>query len=371
MPLPSRWSFSVGLGSLWRRIRRSRGLSWIDALRAKWSAQEAAIRARWQAEADRIAAVEAESRKPKPRPPEKRTDRPRRWFALVVGINAYRRAPLRGCITDANRYEARIRRGARRDAETAADTYRQLGWEVETLLDSAATKVTVMARLMWAFAWAETGDRIVLIFSGHGTLLPDPDDPTGSIESLCMYDCLADNSTDTFVRGCLTLIEIMRLINRAPLGVEFTGIIDACHSGPKREQIPYFNAARLLGRPKPIQIPRYLAPPPELARPASRVRHFATMPRTKEIVSADGFEPIFLSGCRAEQTSADTVIDGIPCGAFSAHLLAAEARYPSAGQDALVEEAVSTLKRDEYDQVPVGAGSPGRLARRLPWAESA
>jgi hypothetical protein len=135
--------------------------------------------------------------------------------ALCVGINAYRRAPLNGCVADARRWAA---------------TLQGLGFEPPRLLvDGEATRERILRELASLIAGAQPGDVLVFQYAGHGTTVPDLDgdeasgDSPADDEALCPVD---------FDDGRLIIDDDLGAVLRTvPAGVRLTSFIDACHSG--------------------------------------------------------------------------------------------------------------------------------------------
>ena len=82
--------------------------------------------------------------------------------ALCVGINDYpgTGSDLRGCVNDARDWEKEL-----------ADR----GYEVQILLDGAATRAGMVEALTALINEAKEGDCLVFTFSGHGSWQPDDD----------------------------------------------------------------------------------------------------------------------------------------------------------------------------------------------------
>ncbi|MPY91449.1 MAG: peptidase C14 [Luteitalea sp.] len=135
--------------------------------------------------------------------------------ALCVGINAYRRKPLRGCVADAQAW---------------ARTLVALGFDTpQMLLDQQATRDRILGDLDAMVRSSRPGDVVVFQFAGHGTAVPDrsadelggdsPDDD----EALCPID---------FTEGRLVVDDdLAAIFQRIPDGVHVTAFIDCCHSG--------------------------------------------------------------------------------------------------------------------------------------------
>jgi hypothetical protein len=83
--------------------------------------------------------------------------------------------------------------------------------------------------------------------------------------------------------------------------------------------------------------------------------------KARDIVTAD-LPEVLISGCRADQTSADAAIAGDFHGALTYHLCQSlnEAKAPVSYR-ALHDATVAKLKRGRYDQVPQLEGAKARL----------
>jgi hypothetical protein len=135
--------------------------------------------------------------------------------ALCIGINAYRKRPLSGCVADAQRW---------------AETFAALGFDVlPPLYDDQATRERILSSLRAVIQQSAAGDVVAFQFAGHGTTLPDTNgdevggDSPGQDESLCPYD---------FTEGKFIIDDdLAALFDAAPAGVRITSFIDCCHSG--------------------------------------------------------------------------------------------------------------------------------------------
>jgi hypothetical protein len=135
--------------------------------------------------------------------------------ALCVGINSYRRSPLRGCVADARRW---------------ALTLERLGFEPPLVLtDGAATYDRILVELETLIRSSRPGDVLVFQYAGHGTTVPDRNadelcgDSPATDEALCPID---------FEDGRLIIDDDLAAVLRTiPAAVRLTSFIDACHSG--------------------------------------------------------------------------------------------------------------------------------------------
>ena len=112
-------------------------------------------------------------------PPAAVTRAPGARRALCVGINNYKRRPLRGCVADAERWAATLP-GARFLTEP-------------TIPETQATAQRILSDCAISFAAAKAATSMVFQFAGHGTTLPDRSgdeaggDSPGHDEALCPY----------------------------------------------------------------------------------------------------------------------------------------------------------------------------------------
>jgi hypothetical protein len=148
--------------------------------------------------------------------------------ALCIGINAYD-APntLSKCVNDALAW--------RRLLET-------LGYDVELLLDKAATRDGILAALKRTAEGLVAGDDLAITYSGHGASVAD--------SSLDEWD-LRDEAIVPVDLNLIVDDEIAPLIGSVPAAVRLWLVSDSCHSqtqarslfgGPKVRTIPWLAA---------------------------------------------------------------------------------------------------------------------------------
>ena len=100
--------------------------------------------------------------------------------ALLVGINAYRSAPLRGCVNDVFQMKEVLQR-----------YYGFAEADMRILLDRDATAAGIKAGLEWLAQDGDDADAVrVFHYSGHGSFVADQngDEPDGRDECLVPYD---------------------------------------------------------------------------------------------------------------------------------------------------------------------------------------
>lgn len=267
--------------------------------------------------------------------------------ALIIGINEYQMpgADLKGCVNDALTM-----------AKLATEHFGFPREEVRLLTDSRATTANIRSRLQWLVNGAGPGSRLYFHFSGHGAQVRDRGEKDelddGLDEILCPYDLDWD---DPFTDD-----ELRAAIDALPEGVNFTIVLDCCHSGTGTRD--FFKEPELRGSAK-----RFLCPPPDIAfryaagveltsepersvnmsgrRPGLQVRHFGQ--------AATDQKAILISGCRSDQTSADAWIENDYRGALSYSLYrAVKLNNYQVSYGSLIREAGDWLEANGYSQVP-------------------
>lgn len=254
--------------------------------------------------------------------------------ALLVGINEYDDAPLRGCVPD---------------VYLLAELLMQRGFlerDITLLTDRAATKSNIQEEGRKLTFRARVGDDRVMSFSAHGTQVPDSivmDEADGLDEAICCY------GFDWSPRTTLVDDEISQMFADVESGVRFVLISDSCHSGTVDRD--------LRGRPRTIPLP------PSADSYVAKVRKKRKL--TRKIGSrAAQLNIALISGCEAAQTSADAQFEGRYHGALTYHLVDAIRKAPS---HASLRSAVAVAKRNiasaGFAQRPCLSGPAGVLDR--------
>lgn len=231
--------------------------------------------------------------------------------ALLVGINDY--APvgaggpdLRGCVND---------------VRDMANTLNVLGIvpaaprTMRILSDSRATRAAIITGLQWLFKGAKKGDVLVFHYSGHGSQVADVggEELDGRDETICPHDYAS--------AGMITDDDLRLLLGGLPAGVNLDIILDSCHSG-SATRATLDNTAE-----EPPVVSRYIEPPVDWgffldAEPSLPLRGLLKRrgaEGTRESVLIPGLNHVLWSGCRDNQTSAETLIGGVYRGVFTYH----------------------------------------------------
>jgi hypothetical protein len=209
--------------------------------------------------------------------------------ALFVGIN-YVGTPyeLSGCINDAINMSNHVRR------------FFPMCKEHRILTDTGIkpTRQAILDGLAWLIEGLKAGEHVLFHFSGHGGLVRDTNGDEVSGLDGCIYgvnNAVLELITDDDLRS--------RFANKIPNGSKCFVILDACHSGTAVDLRCSWQV--------PSTLTLYYEENPVYEKTAGQV--------------------VLISGCRDNQTSADTVnSNGIPCGALTWALLETWKQYGTA-----------------------------------------
>lgn len=235
--------------------------------------------------------------------------------ALLVGINKYQDAPLRGCVNDvllmykilSQKYDFNTR-------------------QINVLTDREATKKRIIASLKHLVRGSKPGDTIYFHYSGHGSQVV-VDDWTNSTEAdgrdeiLCPIDLnwndpLRDN-------------DLGQIFKSIPKGVKILVVLDCCHSGTGLRNSYELNSRDL--KTENDVVNRFMPPPISnlLSNPEINIdddlnfllpvedKCVQTQKHGFMIDTAAQGEAILISGCQDNQTSADAWIGGRYHGALT------------------------------------------------------
>ncbi len=250
-------------------------------------------------------------------------------LALCVGINDYP-----GVSNDLY--------GCRNDAADWTEALTARGFDVRTLLDSAASGTAIRTGIADLLARSSAGDAVVITYSGHGTWVPDldGDEPDHRDEAICPHDIAAN--------GPLLDDELYALFGTAAPGVRTVLISDSCHSGTLTR------LSRPLGDGRCSS--RFLAPSTFLTPPVAAAGR--GLPRARPRSAA-----LLLSACRDTEYSYDATFSGRPNGAFTYVALGALADLPAGASYRDWLSAIrAQLPSQNYPQTPALQASAAQLA---------
>ena len=298
--------------------------------------------------------------------------------ALLCGINNYQsQTDLRGCINDIEDLN-----------QLLVDKFDFAASDIHKLKNEEVTKTNIQNEWQWLLEDAESGDRLVFHFSGHGSYVPDDDgeESDGYDEITCLYD-MDFYDSETFFRDD----EWNEAIEQVPSGVQLIILFDTCHSGTGTKMLPVNlhgrsltmsvdlkerskssnkellqdlkakNTVPELLNPDQYQqvlaeqnvvVYRFLPPPAELQE------KIVTNARSKAL-STPGIKikrHLLLAACQDSQTSADAYLDDDFHGAFTYYFCQAIADSPQLGTKELIEQVTQQLTQGGFSQKPQHEG---------------
>lgn len=291
--------------------------------------------------------------------------------ALLVGINAYPDAPLRGCINDVKQMQAALKR-----------YYSFADANIRLVLDKDATLAGMKAGLEWLAQGGNDADAVrVFHFSGHGVQVVDKngDEPDGRDEALAPYDYKT--------AGMLIDDDLGALYDRFPKIGNLTLIMDSCHSGTVQRDltndvvyrfIPVSRAeerkmeaakSRFEDEAQDYAVKQLRAmdisklSDAELKAKVGRLISSFQKKRFGDVRSREA--NVLVSGCRPDQQSADARIGGDFHGALTYHLVETiDEANGNLSYRALVETTGDKLAKGNYVQAPQLEYRAGRDRRQ-------
>lgn len=248
--------------------------------------------------------------------------------ALLVGINKYPSAPLRGCVNDIT--------------DVAELLVKKCGFaeeEIDLLTDERATTQTIIKRLGWLLTGLRSGDRVLFYYSGHGVQLATRN-PQGEVDGLDEAICPVD--FDWTDEHAIRDKDFNRMFASIPPSVEFVWVSDSCHSGDlSREILP---AGAII---------KTIIPPADIAWRIAVAKSKSIKALGLEKAAQD-INLALISGCRPEQTSADAVFNSRPNGALSYFLLKELTKDQGLEKPLtqIIENVKASIKQASYKQDP-------------------
>jgi hypothetical protein len=217
-------------------------------------------------------------------------------IAITIGLNAVDPAHYSGWSGELIACEF--------DANDMAAIAKAQGFTVSTLLTQAATRQAVLGHISDAAQKLQSGDILLLSYSGHGGQLPDlnSDEPDGLDETWCLFD------------GELVDDELYNAFSQFAADVRILVFSDSCHSGTVVRDAYYANLGRALG-----ETPTYRGLPTPLIMTVYQANQHFYDPILKSRAIAERLETIkasvlLISGCQDNQYSADGNFNGLFTG---------------------------------------------------------
>jgi len=252
--------------------------------------------------------------------------------SLHIGINDYpgRRNDLRGCVNDANSWEALLK-----------ELY---GFTTTKLLDQKATYKNVVREMKKIVENATADSHVVITFSGHGTNVRDVsgDEADKRDEALCLYDKLLIDD------------QLREILGGLPEGASLTFISDSCHSGTVTRS--FLSTLYDENAPKP----RYLPPEDD-----EEVFEIAPKSVSKKVFSPEKMKEVLITGCNPTQYSYDARIGGKFQGAMTANAVAIIRSKPELTYNDFYKLLRKKLPSRQYPQTPQLEGKKDNLKKRM------
>ncbi len=267
--------------------------------------------------------------------------------ALLVGINKYPGAPLSGCVNDVTNM-----------ANLLIQNYGYKANEIRIIKDKDATTANILAALNWLVD-VKSGDRILFHYSGHGAQsgIGGKDEPDGLSEVICPVDF-------DWTEGHMIIDnQLVSIFSRIPAGCVFNWVSDSCHSGDLTREMMFVPTTKLgklwhklsfwketkknASKTMPIPIHQALRINKAKSKGLKIVRS----------ITNGALDVGFISGCTSTQTSADTEMNGQPCGALTYFLIKAIKAMPNESITKIVAAVNADLIKTGYTQRPQAEGT--------------
>ena len=233
--------------------------------------------------------------------------------------------------------------GCVNDVADMADTLVACGFPYENIVirtDCRATKEAILNGLQWLVSDTQEGDSLVFYYSGHGSQVPSWDaegELDGKDEIICPHDMsFAD---EIYIRDN----DIRDIIMGLPEGRNLELIFDSCHSGtvsrniiiidpkenPQLKDLMSNRRARYIplhwiiiftyNTILDLQMQRFLKETQRVKKTSTKSAGTTkvTAATGKDVVVVPQLNHVLWAGCRDDQESEETSLNGMQRGAFT------------------------------------------------------
>lgn len=238
--------------------------------------------------------------------------------SVLVAINQYPDAPLRGCINDAV------------EASSVAQAAGCPISGLNSLFDELATTQGILTLLRRVVHEAIYGDTIFFSYSGHGSQVEDPAEADGLAEIICPHNFAWTPSR------MITDDQLVEIFRKLRPGVKLYWMSDSCHSGG------------LSTTQRDIDRQSRIYPGTKSYIQCGKSAH--------DRVYEAGINCAFISGCTSKQTSADALINNTWRGAFSYYFFQALRELPGKSILTLTRKCNILLEEAGYSQRAQASG---------------
>lgn len=264
---------------------------------------------------------------------------------LLIGINIFKfiDAPLNGCVNDTELWINLINKKMFNNLPT-----------IHILKNEEATRSNIIAEMEWLCD--NPGEYAFLGQSSHGVQFPDKEERDGLAEAFCPYDFQWRSDAMILDDDYINIFGVKMAKN-----VSFFMNSDSCHSGGISsnrglEKPSFFAKIKSWFNRNPMEFPRTI--PNHLIPGEILKKIFARLSvRKNRSITNSVLDIGYSSGCRSNQTSADTVIDGMACGADTYHLTKTLAANWDLPYLKVIELTRQSLKSARYSQEPQCEGN--------------
>lgn len=247
--------------------------------------------------------------------------------ALLVGTDA---PPLQGCsddVWDMGRFLIA------RSGFTPND--------IRLLTGNRATAEAIRTRLETLITGLQGGDRVLFMFSGHGTQLALRD-ASGRVDRI--HDVICPWDFDGSPERALTDVYFRDLFQRMPDGVEFNWISDSCHSGD-------------LARGAPDGHSRQYPMPVDLSWRTETARALDLQP-LGFADAAGHLRGALIAACASNQEAREDAFAGRWNGALTHFLLERLTAALDEPLAVVIQNVTAALESNGYHQTPQLRGNP-------------
>lgn len=240
--------------------------------------------------------------------------------ALLVGVNYFNtKQQLKGCINDVKNIQKFLLRSGYKEEDMVVLTDDQEA-------RSQPTRANMLRGMQWLVKDAQTNDTLFFHYSGHGGRTPDLDGDEDSGYDDVIYP--VDFQTNGHIVDDLIHETMVRPLQP---GVRLTALFDCCNSGTAMD-LPYvYSTKGILKEPNLAKeaglglLSAYMlytqgdvaGVVSSVTNVINRVRHGNHGYEKKKQTKTSPSDVIMFSGCKDDQTSADTFADGQATGAMS------------------------------------------------------
>lgn len=276
------------------------------------------------------------------------------FSAVLVGINKYPGAPLRGCVNDVI-----IMR------DILVKIYKIPASQIRLVLDERATKDNILERMEWLIT--NEAENKLFYYSGHGAQIPTQDysvdnyEPDAMDELMCPVDF---NWEGNYILDN----QIEQLMQKLKAEHHISMVVDACHSGTidraaansaiKIKQIP--TPLDLMSRMSSVSLTKDLFEhKPTFGEVDEADKNFFSFLFPTEEVVVPVATPSYskhnisiITGCKDDQTSADAYFSNRYQGALSFVMQSILLKNPKIDLKTLRDKCEEVLKRRKFEQTP-------------------